>query len=56
MKEALMEDNRGEIMRILDTETTPIDADNMMSSPGLWEYSRPLTLPRVQNRQQVEVS
>ena len=55
MTNKLKEGDTVDIKEILNTKKDPINADNMMSSPGLWEYSRPLTLPRVQNRQQAEV-
>ena len=55
MTNKLKEGDTVDIKEILNTKKDPINADNMMSSPGLWEYSRPLTLPRVLNRQQAEV-
>ena len=55
MTNKLKEGDTVDIKEILNTKKDPINADSMMSSPGLWEYSRPLTLPRVQNRQQAEV-
>lgn len=38
-----------DLNQILSTENKPLDNENTLSSPGLWEYRRPLTLPAVQN-------
>jgi len=38
-----------DLNQILSTENKPPDNENTLSSPGLWEYRRPLTLPAVQN-------
>ena len=44
MKEELEAAQLETLYHILSTEANPINEQNILASPGLWKYKRPLTL------------
>ena len=49
IKSVLKTSEAVDLNQILSTGKTPLNDENTVASPGLWEYRRPLTLPAVQN-------
>lgn len=49
IKQQLVTADSVDLKRILSTADKPFNEENMLASPGLWEYKQNLTLPRVEN-------
>ena len=47
MKEELEAAQLETLYHILSTEANPINEQNILASPGLWKYKRPLTIAQL---------
>ena len=49
VKQQLRTADNVDLRRVLSVADKPINEDNILATPGLWEYKQSLTLPLVQN-------
>ena len=49
VKQQLRTADNVDLRRVLSVADKPINEDNILATPGLWEYKQSLALPLVQN-------